>query len=60
LDGNIISFKKAYLIDGDTNYLQLREFAEKLSGTKAQFNIYWDDETKIALIKPGKPYTGVK
>jgi len=58
LDGQIIAFEKAYLIDGDTNYLQLREFAEKLSGTESRFNVYWDEEAGQAVLEPGKAYTG--
>jgi hypothetical protein len=53
-------YDNAYLIDGDTNYLQLREFAEKLNGTASQFNAYWDSALSSAVIEPGKPYTGVK
>jgi hypothetical protein len=60
IDGNVVTFGKAYLIDGDTNYLQLREVAEKLSGTKSQFNIYYDEAAKQAVIEPGKAYTGTK
>jgi len=60
IDGELAEFEKAYLIDGDTNYLQLREFASKLTGTKSQFNIYYDEVLKQAVIEPGKPYTGVK
>jgi hypothetical protein len=60
IDGKVVSFDKAYYIDGDTNYLQLREFAEKLNGTSSRFNVYWDSEQSKAVIEPGKPYTGVK
>jgi hypothetical protein len=60
IDKNLIALEKAYLIDGDTNYLQLREIAEKLSETKSRFNIYWDDVLKLAVIETGKAYTGVK
>jgi len=58
LDGTVIAFENAYLIDGDTNYLQLREFAGKLKGTASQFNVYWDDKAKKAVIIPGAEYTG--
>jgi len=58
LDGTVITFENAYLIDGDTNYLQLREFAQKLKGTASQFNVYWDTATKQAVIVPGDEYTG--
>ncbi|MCL1859205.1 MAG: DUF6273 domain-containing protein [Oscillospiraceae bacterium] len=60
IDGVVVTFEKVYLIDGDTNYLQLREVAEKLSGTKSQFNVYWDDATAKAVIVPGAKYTGTK
>lgn len=59
LDDKVVTFEKAYLIDGDTNYLQLREVAKKLSGTKSQFNVYWDDELKQAVIETSAAYTGV-
>lgn len=55
----VFNFSDARLIDGDTNYIQLREFAQKLSGTASQFNVYWDNEARQAVIQPGVPYTGV-
>jgi len=58
LDSTVITFENAYLIDGDTNYLQLREFAGKLKGTASQFNVYWDAKAKKAVIAPGDEYTG--
>jgi hypothetical protein len=58
LDGTLITFENVYMIDGDTNYLQLREFAEKLKGTASQFNVYWDDAKNEAVIVPGEAYTG--
>jgi len=60
IDDDVVTFNKAYLIDGDTNYLQLREVAEKLSGTKSQFNVYWNDELEQAVIETGVAYTGTK
>lgn len=59
IDGRIISFDYAYFIDGDTNYLKLREVAAQLIGTASQFNLYYDEATKQAVIEPGKPYTGL-
>ena len=59
IDDNVVTLDKVYLIDGDTNYLQLREVAEKLSGTKSQFNVYWDNDLAQAIIKTGEPYTNV-
>ncbi len=60
MNGEVFSFKDAKLINGDVNYIQLREFAQKLSGTKSQFNVYWDDIAKKVIIHPGKSYTGAK
>ncbi len=55
---SVFSFAAALLIDGDTNYLNLREFAMKLSGTASQFNLYWDGTAGKAVIQPGVAYTG--
>ncbi|SMB89878.1 hypothetical protein SAMN00017405_0671 [Desulfonispora thiosulfatigenes DSM 11270] len=59
LNGKVFTFSDARLIAGDTNYLQLREFAQKISGTASQFNIYWDDAVSKAVIQPGVAYTGL-
>ncbi|WP_265442553.1 RICIN domain-containing protein [Acetivibrio straminisolvens] len=59
LNDEVFTFSDARLIDGSTNYIQLREFAQKLSGTASQFNVYWDNEAKQAVIQPGVAYTGV-
>lgn len=58
MNGEVFTFSDARLIDGGTNYIQLREFAQKLSGTASQFNVYWDDTARQAVIQPGVPYTG--
>jgi hypothetical protein len=58
LDGTVFTFEAALLIGGNTNYLQLREFAQKLSGTASQFNVYWDSAAGQAFIQPGAAYTG--
>ena len=60
LNGEVFSFKDAKLINGSTNYIPLREFAQKLSGTASQFNVYWDTALGQAVIQPGTPYTGTK
>lgn len=52
-----VSVTAAYSINS-TNYLQLREFAQKLSGTASQFNVYWDGAAGQAVIQPGVAYTG--
>ncbi len=59
MNGNLIAFSDARLINGSTNYIQLREFAQKLTGTKSQFNVYWDSAAGQAVIQPGVAYTGV-
>ena len=51
LDNTVVTFEAALLIDGDTNYLQLHEFAQKLSGTASQFNVYWDSAESQAVIQ---------
>lgn len=58
MNGEVFTFSDARLIDGDTNYIQLREFAQKLSGTASQFNVYWDGAKGQAVIQPGVAYTG--
>ncbi|MBP7332535.1 MAG: hypothetical protein KBA08_09585 [Firmicutes bacterium] len=58
MNGEVFTFADARLIDGDTNYLQLREFAQKLSGTASQFNVYYDNAAGQAVIQPGAAYTG--
>lgn len=60
LNGEVFSFADARLINGDTNYIQLREFAQKLAGTASQFNVYWDSAEGKVVIQPGAPYTGTK
>lgn len=59
LDDRQITFDAAYNIE-DNNYIQLRSVAQMLNGTKSQFNVYWDDLLKQAVIETGKPFTGVK
>ncbi len=58
MNSNVFTFSDARLIDGNTNYIQLREFAQKLSGTASQFNVYWDSAAGQAVIQPGVAYTG--
>ncbi|MEG2420871.1 MAG: SUMF1/EgtB/PvdO family nonheme iron enzyme [Oscillospiraceae bacterium] len=58
LDSAVITFQNAYLIGGPSNYIQLREVAEMLSGTASQFNVYWDKDAGKAVIVPGQAYTG--
>ena len=60
MNGEVFSFAGAKLINGSTNYIQLKEFAQKLSGTASQFNLYWDSGLGQAIIQPGMPYVGIK
>lgn len=60
MNGEVFSFADARLINGDTNYIQLREFAQKLAGTASQFNLYWDSAAGKVVIQPGAAYTGTK
>ncbi|MDD2190413.1 MAG: hypothetical protein PHS11_06070 [Eubacteriales bacterium] len=60
MNEEVFSFADARLINGDTNYIQLREFAQKLSGTASQFNVYWDSTEGKVIVQPGVPYTGTK
>lgn len=59
MDGKEVAFDVAYNIE-DSNYIQLRSVAQLLKGTKSQFNVYWDDDLKQAVIETGVPYTGEK
>ncbi len=47
----------AYNIKGN-NYFKLREVAMLLSGTKAQFDVGWDESTSTILLTSGTAYTG--
>lgn len=60
MDGKTVSFNNsAYTID-DSNYIQIRAVANILSGTKSQFNIYWDEDLRQAIIETDASYTGAK
>jgi hypothetical protein len=59
LDGKETSLSSAYVID-ESNYIQLKSVAQMLNNTKSQFNVYWDEAQKIAVIETGKPYSGQK
>ena len=59
MDGKEVTFDVAYNIE-NSNYIQLRSVAQTLNGTTSQFNVYWDNDLRQAVIETGKPYTGVK
>ena len=46
----------AYTIDGN-NYFKLRDVAALLSGTEAQFQVGYDEQTKAITLTPGQSYT---
>jgi len=57
IDGGEAVFD-AYNINGN-NYFKLRDIAYKLSGTSAQFEVYWDGANNTVSLLSGKPYTPV-
>ncbi len=57
VDGSEMAFE-AYLIDGN-NYFKLRDLAEVLDGTDAQFSISWDGTNKAIALTLGSSYTSV-
>lgn len=59
MNGKEVAFDAAYNIE-DNNYIQLRSVAQMLNGTTSQFNVYWDEILKQAVIETGASYTGVK
>ncbi len=59
VDGKAVQFQMYALNDasgGVTNYVKLRDLADALDGTAAQFNVTWIPGTG-AGIETGKPYT---
>ena len=46
---------RAYIINGK-NYLRLRDAADALRGTKAQFQVDYDKEKNLVMIETNKPY----
>lgn len=49
-----VTFMMYALGDMETNYIKLRDLADVLSGTAAQFNVRWNGSI---LLETGKPYT---
>lgn len=54
LKGETISLQ-AYSINGN-NYLKLRDIAQMLNGTQAQFSVGYDGTTQTATLTSGQPY----
>lgn len=57
VDGENASFE-AYNI-ADNNYFKLRDIAQILSGTEAQFEVTWDGEKQAINMMTGEAYTAV-
>jgi hypothetical protein len=57
IDGTEKSFE-AYNI-GENNYFKLRDIAFVLNGTKKQFEVGYDDATKMINLTSGEEYTSV-
>ncbi len=47
----------AYEIKGN-NYFKLRDMAQLLNGTSAQFDVLWDETSKAINLVSGAPYSG--
>lgn len=47
---------EAYMING-SNYFKLRDLAMMLNGTDKQFEVIWDDYSKVTTLIPGKAYS---
>jgi len=54
VDGERIAFE-AYNINGN-NYFKLRDIAQALSGSKAQFNVTWNSEAGVINLISGENY----
>lgn len=57
LAGKEISLQ-AYGINGN-NYLKLRDMAQMLNGTQAQFSVGYDETTQTVTLTSGQPYEAV-
>ena len=59
LDGKDVEFQCYAVKDAngnETNYVKLRDLAQALDGTKAQFNVGWDQASNKISIIPSTPY----
>ena len=60
LDGRTVEFQMYMLKNengGVTNYIKVRDLALAMDGTKAQFNVGWDQAAGKVNLETGKPYT---
>ncbi len=59
-NGAKVSFNTMYIEDaygGGTNYVLLRDIADLVDGTAAQFNVGWDDKARLISVDTGSAYT---
>lgn len=63
LDSKDVQFR-CYAVknaDGnETNYVKIRDLANALNGTKAQFNVDWDQANKLSILIPNSAYIKVE
>lgn len=60
VDGKAVEFQMYTLLDENgngTNYVKLRDMAQVLNGTKAQFSVGYDNATKSISAITGQAYT---
>ena len=60
LNGKSVTLQSYQLLDANgngTNYVRLRDIADLLDGTPAQFNVGWDNDAKRISLELGRPYT---
>lgn len=60
VDGKAVEFQMYALVDANgngTNYIKLRDMAQVLNGTKAQFSVGYDNASKSISVATGQAYT---
>ena len=60
VDGKAVEFQMYALVDANgngTNYIKLRDMAQVLNGTKAQFSVGYDNASKSISVTTGQAYT---
>ena len=60
VDGKAVEFQMYALVDENgngTNYIKLRDMAQVLNGTKAQFSVGYDNASKSISVATGEAYT---
>ena len=60
MDGKAVEFQMYALVDENgngTNYIKLRDMAQVLNGTEAQFSVGYDNASKSISVATGEAYT---